>query len=193
MPLRVRLQGAQGVCISLDSEAAILLRDALYDDADSQSSTHAEALISELLTGQGMHASRSSRKRSPPTSCVASIASRSCTAYRRRSMNCAPTSSALRRTHRRASLAEAGAARRATPRIQARPRSRRLSGRCVPNPPRAHTCRPPIRGNPCARSRVRRMHRLPAGVATSRRLTKGPLSATIHGQRRATTVRSGAA
>jgi hypothetical protein len=52
LALRLRLHNGEAFCISLDSEAAILLRDALYDDASNQSSSEACALIDVLLNDQ---------------------------------------------------------------------------------------------------------------------------------------------
>jgi hypothetical protein len=50
--LRLRLREGEGFCVNLDDEAAILLREALYDDASCQSSSQACDLIWGLLDDQ---------------------------------------------------------------------------------------------------------------------------------------------
>jgi hypothetical protein len=50
--LRLRLQEGEGFSVDLDEDAAILLRDALYDDASWQSSSQACDLIWSLLDDQ---------------------------------------------------------------------------------------------------------------------------------------------
>lgn len=58
----VRVDEAERFCVSLDDEAAILLRDALYADASSQSSSEACDLIWSTFNQPGEIAERTISK-----------------------------------------------------------------------------------------------------------------------------------